>query len=783
MFLRLRNNSIKVVSKKTKEYSEDIFGVSYGVFVLNNTINIKLNVKNAKDLLFEYRLYDINLLIDKITYSKNKTANFTLEKFGQLRIRVFVKKEGSKKEDYSFLTEDICYDVDTAYRYLDNKQKDYDEAVLQISDMVEAKNKYLVKVDTIMRKLYAISFMGYNIAEYFKEQGISSISLFGHQNDMELTRFIHSSIKYAKNFNIKYYLSNSAYKYDILMPRKVTIEHKKLDKTTTFKRNDVILVCTSNKDKEVLENIADQTKAKVFHLLDIISKAYDTQFFIEPLMKIKNENPDIPIIILSTPVIKKVKNKSKNESNIVNKTVDIKGVRKNINSNTPAIPLSLSRFNNTLEYNREILRPFYLTKTAANIQTPVNYEGKHVNVINSFRLTVDQPDNYTNVIYVFGHSAVYGLGSSDEDTIPSNLQKLINKYTDKNRSYCVVNYANHAGADFGYQIDLMKNTIFKTGDIIISTISASAIDIAKKHFIVCEIQQAFERPHDMGEVFIDNIHMNKIGNQKVAKLLFQTILDNKLFDEKPKDVNAERKTVETAKPASRLTMTQSGGASAHGDKGRASIPKEESEHLLKYKELLLKHKSETKGNVGAIVMNCNPFTLGHHYLIEQSVKKVDHLYIFVVEEDKSYFPFKDRLELVKNGVADFKNVTVIPSGRFIISSLTFEAYSNKEKLQEEIIDASNDVTIFAEEIAPTLNITKRFAGEEPLDNVTRQYNNTMKMILPRYSIEFEVIERKSSDDEPISASKVRKLLENKNFDEIQNIVPQTTFEYLVKRFG
>ena len=63
-------------------------------------------------------------------------------------------------------------------------------------------------------------------------------------------------------------------------------------------------------------------------------------------------------------------------------------------------------------------------------------------------------------------------------------------------------------------------------------------------------------------------------------------------------------------------------------------------------------------------MNCNPFTLGHRYLIEQASEKVDHLYVFVVEEDKSFFPFSDRIGLVKKGTADLKNITVKPSGKY-----------------------------------------------------------------------------------------------------------------------
>ncbi|MBO4780211.1 MAG: hypothetical protein J5497_06205 [Selenomonadaceae bacterium] len=182
-------------------------------------------------------------------------------------------------------------------------------------------------------------------------------------------------------------------------------------------------------------------------------------------------------------------------------------------------------------------------------------------------------------------------------------------------------------------------------------------------------------------------------------------------------------------------------------------------------------------------MNCNPFTLGHQYLVEYAASKVIKLYIFVVEEDKSEFPFADRIELVKHGVKHLSNVEVLPSGKFIISQQTFSGYFNKASLQDVTVDSSEDVEIFGKEIAPTLGITIRFAGEEPKDNVTRQYNETMKEILPRYGVEFCEIPRKTFGDEPISASKVREALKTGDFDKIRNLVPETTLLYLRGRYS
>jgi [citrate (pro-3S)-lyase] ligase len=210
-----------------------------------------------------------------------------------------------------------------------------------------------------------------------------------------------------------------------------------------------------------------------------------------------------------------------------------------------------------------------------------------------------------------------------------------------------------------------------------------------------------------------------------------------------------------------------------------------AKELAAYKAFLKKTGEAAVGRIGAVVMNCNPFTLGHRRLVEYAAQQVKRLYLFAVEEDKSVFPFADRFELIKQGVADLPNVTVLPSGKFIISSLTFTDYFSKSELQDRTIDPTQDVRLFAEEIAPVLNITVRFAGEEPLDNVTRQYNEAMRRILPEYGIGFEEIARKEADGEVVSASRVRALLGAGTFAEIAvrlaRLVPKTTLEYLEMR--
>ena len=179
-------------------------------------------------------------------------------------------------------------------------------------------------------------------------------------------------------------------------------------------------------------------------------------------------------------------------------------------------------------------------------------------------------------------------------------------------------------------------------------------------------------------------------------------------------------------------------------------------------------------------MNCNPFTYGHKYLIEQALKKVDYLYIFVVEENRSFFTFDDRINMVKEGIKEFSNVTVLPSGQFMISSLTFPEYFDKEDNQDVKIDATNDLRIFGEKIAPVLKIKIRFAGEEPIDKITRQYNDAMSTELNKYGIKFICIPRLKHNQDFISASIVRNKMSNYDIAEIKELVPNTTYNIIKK---
>jgi len=184
------------------------------------------------------------------------------------------------------------------------------------------------------------------------------------------------------------------------------------------------------------------------------------------------------------------------------------------------------------------------------------------------------------------------------------------------------------------------------------------------------------------------------------------------------------------------------------------------------------------GQNGAIVMNCNPFTKGHQYLIETAAQECAHLYVFILSEDKSRFSAADRLEMARLGTAHLKNVTVLPSGPYMISSATFPTYFLKENLCVGAVQCLLDIEIFTRYYAPHFNITRRYVGTEPNCAVTNAYNEALQAHLPKHGIALRQINRITLDSAPISASAVRAAMDRGDWAFVERVVPQTTFDYL-----
>lgn len=195
------------------------------------------------------------------------------------------------------------------------------------------------------------------------------------------------------------------------------------------------------------------------------------------------------------------------------------------------------------------------------------------------------------------------------------------------------------------------------------------------------------------------------------------------------------------------------------------------------REMAAKAAHLPAGKRAALVVNCNPFTLGHQAVIAKAAKENAAVIVLVVSEEGSVFPFDVRFTLVKQGLAGYDNIIVLPGGKYIVSAATFPGYFTKGN---ETVTAQTelDANIFAQRIAPALGITSRYVGDEPYCLVTKAYNQAMFSILPGYHIDVLEMPRISIHGTIVSASRVRELIRQDGWEEIRTLVPDTTYRYL-----
>jgi [citrate (pro-3S)-lyase] ligase len=192
--------------------------------------------------------------------------------------------------------------------------------------------------------------------------------------------------------------------------------------------------------------------------------------------------------------------------------------------------------------------------------------------------------------------------------------------------------------------------------------------------------------------------------------------------------------------------------------------------------------------IGSVVLNANPFTLGHLHLVRTALEQCDWLHVFVVSEDASTVCYADRLDLVRAGLDGMDRVTVHGGSEYLVSKATFPSYFIKDTCVVKACSTAIDLLLFRKHIAPALGITHRFVGNEPYCRLTRKYNQDMSEWLEKSGEEgnpIHVVEipRFEVKGRAVSASDVRRLLAGGDFETVASLVPATTLARMRARYG
>lgn len=393
--------------------------------------------------------------------------------------------------------------------------------------------------------------------------------------------------------------------------------------------------------------------------------------------------------------------------------------------------------------------------------THVDAQTELINVIAGKRYVPNQPENPRLCIHMYGRCGVFGYAVEDRHALPAQLQQKLHEAGIAD--VMVENHGLWGGDDDCIATNFLADYPgFGSKDIVIFYMQSfgrfEMPAYEHQHLRRYSLNDYFYADPASRNCFYDRPgHMTHMGYDIIAGGVLEQLKKQSLLARQPQP---------EASPAAK------GAQNAY--------PKEFLDALQAYLTDIADQYPQAVGqSTGAIVMNCNPFTRGHRYLIEYAAQRVGRLFVFVLQEDRSFFKFADRLAMVERGTADIANVIVLPSREFMISTMTFPEYFIKDYAQSIEIDTSGDLLIFSQHIAPALGISVRFAGEEPLDAVTRAYNRRMRELLPAYGIRFDEIPRLRTEDKAIvSASEVRKLLQDGRYEELKKYVPDTTYTYL-----
>lgn len=587
------------------------------------------------------------------------------------------------------------------------------------------------------------------------------------KNLYRLLPILPSKIKMSKNLRLaELYVQKKDYKKATSHIEELVYKFKK-NEFCFMLLNLYLMNGDSEKSKELevsLDSISESTN--LVKSLDILNSSVndsDKVAFIKSYIETKGASSILIDVKSGGEYLTKL---SKEEGDLINNTkLYLQQRRDWSRRNSPPIYIkslySEDEQNKIDELFSDVLPIVRATKVSLS-----DHDSSVISVKNGFRATTGQPETSDRRVLFFGASTTFSYGMSDKNTIVSQVQKNINKVTDN------VRVENHGvlGMNLLLAMNNLVQTEIKQGDVIVFFNFDEFKNVEDPDVFSIDLNDVDRG----GDFFIDlnarHCHYSPKGNKVMGEIITNKLIPvlKSKSEPVPPQFDLDNRMLCVLEKFKYFLFRHTAQAL-------------ESCEMQYYLELLEQHAIDSEGVIGSVAVNCNPITKGHLHLIEHAARSVDKLFIFVIEEDKSFFKFEDRLHLVAESTKHLDNVTVLRGGKFICTELTYPDYFDKDTTEAKA-DASMEAWFFCEYIAKTLNITKIFLGDEPKCIITKQYNEKMQELLPEYGIEVDIIDRIATNGDVISASKVREFLASRDFSSIEAIVPKPTYQFLKENY-
>lgn len=365
-------------------------------------------------------------------------------------------------------------------------------------------------------------------------------------------------------------------------------------------------------------------------------------------------------------------------------------------------------------------------------------------------------------LYVVGSSTTFQPFLNFSDSLH---QRMLN--INSNIKYCESLGLPHR---FGERVTVIKTIkkiregIIKKGDVVVFLRDGGIKD--HSHLVSTTSMLKHEVTFDRQSLFFDDMgHLSETGIRRLSDSI---------------NLIVAQKIVKVHNEAADLSLAEKTIFEINNLLKEKSFEFDDS--FTEFQNYLCQFKRKKTDRCGSILVNCNPITLGHQHLIDTACSNVDHLFLFVIESEKSEFSFEDRFNMVQLNYRDNKKVTVLKGGKFMCSEYIIPEYFNKDNHNgpEHVKGLEFESFCFGRKIAPILNIKDIWLGDEPNCNLTRYYNTFMQHAMPEYGINVNIIERILVDNRPISASSVRKNINEKEYTKVKALVSEKTYAYLEK---
>lgn len=407
----------------------------------------------------------------------------------------------------------------------------------------------------------------------------------------------------------------------------------------------------------------------------------------------------------------------------------------------------------------------------------IDVESEYINVTNGIRNTDASPEKYDNEIHFFGPCIVEGICVTDKYTIESYLQRKLNLVFPN--QFKVINHGSATHTPYGsFCNDYFHamDTTFHEGDyiIIIDAFTSNALRVLLENNVsIIYEKHIFDGSENL---FLNNTyHCNHIANEIYAEMIYSKLVDSLLTRHKD-TLYTERKSIDSFFVATKKNLSFRDDAFMNDS--------ELQSYCDKLRKLRIAGAESMK--IGSICTQANPFTKGHKALVEYASHIMDHVYLFVAQDSLSDIQFIERFNIAVDAVKDLENVTVLSTGFSLSSYKIFPDYFSvaKKKNEFDLTNVWAETKIFAELFCPALGITYRILGEEPLDPYTNKLVEHLSDVLPQFGIQTVIMPRVMTDNnEVISASRVRKLIAEKQYESLERYITPFAIDTLKRYYN